>query len=355
MEITVTKTAHPKTKPDEKHLPFGTIFTDHMFTMDYTEGKGWHDARIVPYGPISLEPACCVFHYAQEVFEGLKAYKTEDGGVQLFRPTENLARMNRSNTRMCIPQIDEAFVLKALKQLVEIEKDWIPTAPGTALYVRPFVFATDPYIGVRVSDTYRFFIILCPVGAYYETGLKPAMMHIERVYARTVVGGTGEAKCGGNYAGSLAATAKAHEAGYEETLWLDGATRKNIEEVGSCNVMFKINGKFVTPKLTGTILPGITRKSIIHLLKSWGETVEERVFPIKELVDLYHKGDIEEVFGMGTAAVVSPIGRLNYEGEDMIFNNDEIGPYAQKIYDTLCGIQRGTVEDKFGWIEKVCK
>ena len=354
MEIKVTKTTNPKQKPDEGNLPFGTCFTDHMFTMDYTEGQGWHDAQILPYGPISLEPACSVFHYAQEVFEGLKAYKTEDGSIQLFRPTENLARMNRSNERMCIPQIDEAFVLDALKQLVALEKDWIPTAPGTSLYIRPFVFATDPYIGVRVSQTYKFFIILCPVGAYYETGLKPAMMHIEKVYARTVVGGTGEAKCGGNYAGSLAASAKAHEAGYEETLWLDGATRQNIEEVGSCNVMFKIDGKFVTPKLTGTILPGITRKSIIELLKSWGETVEERVISIKEFVELYHQGKVEEVFGMGTAAVVSPIGRLNFEGEDMIFNNDEIGESAQKIYDTLCGIQRGSEEDTFGWIVKVC-
>jgi branched-chain amino acid aminotransferase len=354
MEIKVTKTTHPKEKPDQNQLPFGRIFTDHMFTMDYDSEKGWHNARIEPYGPITLEPSACVFHYAQEVFEGLKAYKTPDGHVQMFRPTENLARMNRSNKRMCIPAIDEAFVLDALKQLVKLDQDWIPTAPGTALYIRPFVFATEEYIGVHVSNTYKFFIILCPVGAYYEEGLKPAMMHIEQVYARTVVGGTGEAKCGGNYAGSLAATEKANAEGYEETLWLDGATRKNIEEVGSCNVMFRIDGKFVTPKLTGTILPGITRKSIIELLKSWGETVEERILPIEELVADYRAGKVEEVFGMGTAAVVAPIGKLNYNGEDMIFNDDRIGPYAQKIYDTLCGIQRGTVEDRFGWIEKVC-
>ncbi len=353
MEITVKKTTQPKQKPDQNNLPFGTQFTDHMFTMDYTEGQGWHDAQIIPFGPIELSPASMVLHYAQEVFEGLKAYKKPDGGIQLFRPTENLARMNRSNARMCIPQIDEAFVLDALKQLVALEADWIPTAPGTSLYIRPFVFATDPYIGVRVSQTYKFYIILCPVGSYYATGLKPAMMQIERVYARTVVGGTGEAKCGGNYAGSLAASQKAHDSGYEETLWLDGATRKNIEEVGSCNVMFRIDGKFVTPKLTGTILPGITRKSIIELLKSWGETVEERVIAIDEFVDLYHQGKVEEVFGTGTAAVVSPIGKLSYEGEEMIFNNNEIGPYAHKIYDTLFGIQSGTVEDTFGWTVEV--
>ncbi|WP_329887032.1 branched-chain amino acid aminotransferase [Pseudoramibacter faecis] len=354
MEIKVTKTTHPKEKPDQNQLPFGRIFTDHMFTMDYDSEKGWHNAQIEPYGPITLEPSACVFHYAQEVFEGLKAYKTPDGHVQMFRPQENFARMNRSNKRMCIPEIDEAFVLDALKQLVELDKDWVPTAPGTALYIRPFVFATEEYIGVHVSNSYKFFIILCPVGAYYEEGLKPAMMHIEQVYARTVVGGTGEAKCGGNYAGSLAATEKANAEGYEETLWLDGATRKDIEEVGSCNVMFHIDGKFVTPRLTGTILPGITRKSIIELLKSWGETVEERILPIEELVADYHAGKVEEVFGMGTAAVVAPIGKLNYNGEDMVFNDDKIGPYAQKIYDTLCGIQRGTVEDSFGWIEKVC-
>lgn len=354
MEITVTRRKELKAKPKDDELVFGTFFTDYMFTMDYTDGQGWHDARIVPYGPIELQPASMVLHYAQEVFEGLKAYKTPDGSVQLFRPTENLARMNRSNERMCIPKIDEAFVLDAMKQLVALEKDWIPDSPGTSLYIRPFVFATDPYIGVRVSKTYRFFIIMCPVGSYYSTGLKPSMMHIEKVYARTVVGGTGEAKCGGNYAGSLAATQKAHDAGYEETLWLDGATRSHIEEVGSCNVMFRIDGKFVTPKLTGTILPGITRKSIIQLLKSWGETVEERILPIDELVELYHQGKVEEVFGTGTAAVVSPIGRLNYNGETMVFNNDEIGEYAQKIYNTLFGIQSGTVEDPFGWTVKVC-
>ncbi|WP_295362706.1 branched-chain amino acid aminotransferase [uncultured Pseudoramibacter sp.] len=354
MDIKFVKAKTLKEKPDQSNLPFGRIFTDYMFTMDYDPENGWHNATIEPYGPISLDPSACVFHYAQEVFEGTKAYKTPDGHVQLFRPQENFARLNRSAKRLCIPPIDEDFALEALKKLVEIEKDWIPTAPGTSLYIRPFIFATENYIGVHVSSTYKFFIILCPVGSYYEDGLKPAVMHIEQVYARTVSGGTGEAKCGGNYAGSLAATEKANEEGYEETLWLDGATRKNIEEVGSCNIMFKIDGKFVTPKLTGTILPGITRKSIIQLLKSWGETVEERILPIQELLDDYHAGKVEEVFGMGTAAVVAPIGKLNYAGEDMVFNNDEIGPYAQKIYDTLVGIQHGTVEDPFNWVVKVC-
>lgn len=353
MEIKVTRRKELKPKQDENSLVFGTEFTDHMFVMDYTEGEGWHDARIVPYGPIELSPAAMVLHYAQEVFEGMKAYKTPTGEIQFFRPMENFKRMNRSNERMCVPQIDEEFVFSALKQLVEIDKDWVPTAPGTSLYIRPFVFATDPFIGVRVSKHYKFIIILSPVGAYYATGLQPARMHVEDIYSRTVRGGTGEAKCGGNYAGGLAAQEKAHNQGFEQILWLDGAERKYIEEVGTSNIFFKIDGKFITPELHGTILPGITRKSVIELLKFWGEDVEERRITIDELVNWYHEGKVEEVFGTGTAAVVSPIGGLEYQGENMVFNNNEIGTYTQKIYDTLFGMQTGVVEDKMGWIVKL--
>ena len=353
MEIKITKSTHLKPKQDENNLVFGTEFTDHMFVMDYTEGEGWHDARIVPYGPIELSPAAMVLHYAQEVFEGMKAYKTLEGEIQFFRPMENFARMNRSNERMCVPQIDETFVFEALKKLVEIDQDWVPTAPGTSLYIRPFVFATDPFIGVRVSDHYTFIIILSPVGAYYATGLKPARMHVEDIYSRTVRGGTGEAKCGGNYAGGLAAQEKAHNKGFEQILWLDGAERKYIEEVGTSNIFFKVDGKFITPELHGTILPGITRKSVIELLRFWGEEVEERRITIDELVDWYHAGKVEEVFGSGTAAVVSPIGGLEYQGEDMVFNNNEIGEYTQKIYDTLFGMQTGVVKDEMGWIVKL--
>lgn len=353
MEITITKRTQLKPKPDENNLVFGTEFTDHMFIMDYTEGKGWHDARIVPYGPIELSPAAMVLHYAQEVFEGMKAYKTPEGDIQFFRPMENFARMNRSNARMCIPQIDEEFVFDALKQLVALDQDWVPHAPGTSLYIRPFVFATDPFIGVRTSLHYKFIIILSPVGAYYATGLQPARMHVEDIYSRTVVGGTGEAKCGGNYAGGLAAQEKAHDEGFEQILWLDGAERRYIEEVGTSNIFFKVDGKFITPELHGTILPGITRKSVIELLQSWGEEVIERRITIDEFVDMYHKGQIEEVFGTGTAAVVSPIGGLEYQGEDMSFNNGEIGEYTQRIYDTLFGMQTGTAEDKLGWTVKL--
>lgn len=354
MDIRVELAKTLKEKPNQNNLSFGKIFTDHMFVMDYEKGKGWYDPRIEPYGPISLEPSCCVFHYAQEIFEGLKAYKTAEGKVQLFRPQDNLIRMNRSAVRLCIPTFDRELVLEGLKKLVEIEKDWVPDAPNTSLYIRPFIISTENSIGVHVSDSYRFFIICAPVGPYYPNGLKPSTMHIERVYARSVIGGTGEAKCGGNYAGSLAAMVNAQNEGYAETLWLDGAMRRNIEEVGSCNIMFKIDGTFITPQLTGTILPGITRRSIIHLLRSWGETVEERTVPIDELVEAYHYGKVQEVFGMGTAAVVAPIGTLNYQGEDMVFNNDEIGESTQKIFDTLVGIQRGDIEDPFGWIVPVC-
>lgn len=353
MKISVTKRTQLKPRLDENNLVFGTEFTDHMFIMDYTEGEGWHDAKIVPYGPIAISPAAMVLHYAQEVFEGMKAYKTPSGDIQFFRPMENFARMNRSNRRMCIPELDSEFVFEALKQLVEIDKDWVPTVPGTSLYIRPFVFATDPFIGVRTSINYKFMIILSPVGAYYETGLQPAKMHVEDIYSRTVVGGTGEAKCGGNYAGGLAAQEKAHDQGFEQILWLDGADRKYIEEVGTSNIFFKVKGEFITPELHGTILPGITRKSVIELLRTWGQTVIERPITIDEFVDMYHKGEIEEVFGTGTAAVISPIGGLEYQGEDMQFNDGKIGECTQKIYDTLFGIQTGAAEDTFGWTVKL--
>ncbi len=349
MEISIHPRKELKQKPDQNSLVFGHEFTDHMFSMDYDEEYGWHNAQIIPYGPIELSPAAMVLHYAQEVFEGMKAYRKPDGSIQFFRPYENFARMNRSNERMCIPKIDPDDAMQALRTLVEIDKDWVPSAPGTSLYVRPFVIATDPFIGVRPSGTYKFMIILSPVGAYYPRGLEPARMHIEDVYARTVRGGTGEVKCGGNYAGSLASQVKAHDNGFEQTLWLDGNERKYIEEVGTSNFFFKADGKFITPSLVGTILPGITRKSVIELLKHWGEPVEERRVTIDELVDLFHQGKVEEVFGTGTAAVISPIGELEYEGEKMVFNNGEIGPYSQKLYDTMFGIQTGKVPDDLNW------
>lgn len=352
MEINIIKTSKPKQKPIEDSLVFGVEFTDHMFEMDYTEGQGWHDPVIKPYGPIEIMPSAMVLHYAQEVFEGLKAYKTPKGDVNLFRPEENFKRMNRSNARMCIPQIDEAFMLKALKTLVKLDEDWIPKSPGTSLYIRPFIFATDPFIGVRVSNQYKFMIIMSPVGSYYKGGMAPERIYVENEYARTVRGGTGEAKCGGNYAGGLAAQKKVSAKGFEQILWLDGEKRKYIEEVGTSNVFFLIDGVFVTPSLEGTILSGITRKSVIELLKHWGETVEERRITIDELDELFEQGKIKEAFATGTAAVVSPIGTLGWRDKEMIFNNGKIGKYSQKIYDMLYGIQTGKVEDSLNWIVK---
>lgn len=353
MEIKIVKTVNPKDKPEEDSLIFGVEFTDYMFEMDYTEGVGWHDAVIKPYGPIEIMPSAMVLHYAQEVFEGLKAYKTPSGEVQLFRPDENFKRMNRSNARMCIPQIDEDFLLEALKALVKMDEAWIPKSPGTSLYIRPFVFATDPFIGVRVSRRYKFMIIMSPVGSYYKGGMVPSRIYVESEYARTVRGGTGEAKCGGNYAGGLAAQEKVHEMGFEQILWLDGEKRQYIEEVGTSNVFFLIDGVFVTPSLEGTILNGITRKSVIELLKHWGETVEERRITIDELYEAYQQGKIAEVFATGTAAVISPIGTLGWKDAEMTFNDGKIGKYSQKIYDTLYDVQTGNREDPLNWIVKL--
>jgi branched-chain amino acid aminotransferase len=343
-----------KSKPDMTNVPFGTYFTDHMFLMNYTQGKGWHDPRIVPYGPISLEPSAMVFHYAQEIFEGMKAYRTAEGHVQLFRPMENIKRMNSSAERLCIPQLPEDLFLEALKTLVEIEKDWVPSEPGTSLYIRPFVIATDPHVGVHASHTYLFAIITCPVGSYYAEGINPVKIMIEHDDVRAVRGGTGYTKCGGNYAASIRAGERAAEKGFSQVLWLDGVHRKYIEEVGSMNVMFKIEGTIVTPALTGSVLPGITRKSCIELLKAWGYEVQERAISVDELITAAHSGALEEAWGTGTAAVVSPIGEIAYEGEDHQVNAGMIGEVTQKLYDTLTGIQWGKLPDTHGWVETVC-
>ncbi len=350
LDIRIEKTTSPKAKPaDESKLGFGKVFTDHMFIMNYTEGKGWHDARIVPYGPISLDPSAMVFHYGQEMFEGLKAYKGKDGKARLFRPDMNAKRANASNERLCIPQIPEEDFVDAIKALVKVDEDWIPTAEGTSLYIRPFVIATDEFLGVAPSKTYLFIIILAPSGAYYASGLAPVGIWIEDEYVRAVKGGIGYAKTGGNYAASLAAQVKAHDDGYSQVLWLDGVERKYIEEVGAMNIFFKIDGKIVTPMLNGSILPGITRNSVINLCKSWGMEVEERRISVDELLEAQKTGKLEEVFGTGTAAVISPVGKLRYKDEVMTIGDGGIGKTSQKIYDTVTGIQWGTVEDPFGW------
>lgn len=354
MDIRIEKIKTPKEKPaDESKLGFGHIFTDHMFVMNYDTGEGWHDARIVPYGEISLMPAAMCLHYGQEIFEGLKAYRTADGSVQLFRPQENFKRMNVSAERMVIPQIDEEFVLGALKQLLELEKDWVPHTDGASLYIRPFIFATDPYVGVKPADHYLFMIILSPSGAYYSTGLNPVKIYVEEKYVRAVRGGTGFAKTAANYAISLKGQDEAHKQEYEQVLWLDGVEQKYIEEVGSMNIFFVIDGEIVTPKLTGSVLPGITRKSALELCQKWGMKVSERRITIQEIADAYDAGKLDEVFGTGTAAVISPVGHLKWGDKVMEINNNEIGKISQKLYDTMTGMQYGKLPDDMGWIEKL--
>lgn len=349
MNITVNLTDKPKQKPDSTGLGFGKYFTDHMFIMDYTDDEGWKNARIVPFSNISLHPASTVLHYGSEIFEGLKAYRRKDGKVQLFRPMENIRRMNRSAERMCLPQIPEDDALEALTKFVEVEKDWTPSAEGTSLYLRPFMFGNDESLGVHSVKNATYVIIASPVGSYYKEGINPVSIMIESEDVRAVRGGTGEAKCGGNYAASNRAGKRAEEKGYSQVLWLDGVERKYIEEVGAMNVMFKIDGVIVTPALLGSILPGITRKSCIEVLKNKGFKVEERRLSVDELEEALKSGKLEEAWGCGTAAVVSPIGELNYKGEKFIINDGKIGAVTQYLYDTLTGIQWGKTEDKFGW------
>lgn len=354
LNIRIEKTTCPKELPAaDNPLKFGTIFTDHMFLMNYETGKGWHDARIVPYGPIQLDPSAMVFHYGQEMFEGLKAYKSDDGRTILFRPDKNAERAINSNKRLCMPEISVDDFIQAVEAIVKVDEKWIPTKPGTSLYIRPFMFATDPFLGVRPSDTYLFAIILSPVGAYYPEGLNPVKIWIEDDYVRAIKGGIGEAKTGGNYVASLAAQVKAHEEGYSQVLWLDGKERKYIEEVGAMNIFFKIKGKIVTPMLNGSILPGVTRNSAIELCKSWGLEVEERRVSAEELYEASKDGSLEEVFGTGTAAVISPVGHLRFEDHDMQIGDGGIGEISQRLYDTITGIQLGKLEDKFGWTVEV--
>lgn len=342
-----------KAKPNGEHLDFGTVFTDHMLMMDYKEGKGWYDPRIVPYQSLTLDPASIIFHYGQTVFEGLKAYMTKDGDIQLFRPEKNFARLNHSNERLCIPPIDEQFAIEALKQLITVEKEWVPTAEGTSLYIRPFIIATEPFLGVSPSKEYKFMVILSPVGAYYKEGINPVKIAVENEYVRAVLGGTGEAKTAGNYAASLAAQEVVGKEGFAQVLWLDGVEKKYIEEVGSMNVFFKINGEVITPALNGSILPGVTRDSVIQMLTHWDLPVVERKVSMQEIAEAAENGTLEEAFGTGTAAVISPIGQLTWENQDFIINNGETGEIATKLYESLTGIQYGKLEDPFGWTVKV--
>ena len=353
LEISITKNQNPKSKPDMTKLGFGKYFTDHMFIMDYDRQNGWNNPRIVPYGPIDLDPSAMILHYGQEVFEGMKAYYSKDGRILLFRPEKNMARMNMSNDRLCIPRIDEDLALKAICELIKIDRDWIPKEEGTSLYIRPFIIATEPALGVHPAGQYMFIVILSPVGAYYPEGLNPVKIYVENEYVRSVKGGMGFAKTAGNYAASIKAQQVAADKNYTQVLWLDGVHRKYIEEVGTMNVFFKIGDDVITPSLDGSILPGITRMSCIELMESWGINVIQRKLSIDELMLAASNGDLKEAFGTGTAAVISPIGELKYGEQKVVINDGKIGKLSQKLYDTLTGIQWGTVESPSGWVYQI--
>jgi len=352
-EIKIERTLSPKPKPPADKLGFGQYFTDHMFTMDYTAGKGWHSAAIVPYSPLMFDPAALVFHYGQAVFEGMKAYRAADGRILLFRPEENFKRLNISDDRLCIPHIDEEAALRALHELIQVDADWIPSADGTSLYIRPFVIATEAALGVRPSDMYKFIIIMSPVGSYYPQGMNPIKICIEDEYVRAVRGGIGFTKGSANYAISLKGQVKAAEMGYTQVLWLDGVERKYIEEVGASNVFFKINGELITPELSGSILAGITRNSVMQLAKSWEIPTVERKICVTELYKAYEEGTLEEAFGSGTAAVISPIGELNWQGRKITLGDGGIGELSQRLYNEITGIQYGRLPDKFGWVKVI--
>ncbi len=351
MQLTVKKADQLKAKPDDSTLGFGSIFTDHMFNMDYNPKDGWHNPRIEPYASMDMDPATMVLHYGQGIFEGLKAFRTESGDIQLFRPNDNFKRFNNSARLLCIPEIDEVFALDALKQLLVIEKDWVPSTPGTSLYIRPTIIATDPFLGVRASHTYRYFIILSPVGAYYAEGFNPVKIWVTRNHVRAVRGGVGEAKTMGNYAASLYAGEQAHQQGYTQVLWLDGIEQKYIEEVGAMNIFFVINGELITPMLTGSILPGITRDTVIALARKWDIKVTERKISIDEVFDAHKSGKLEEIFGSGTAAVISPVGEIKYGDTVITVGKGSVGSMANKFYKTISDIQYGNTEDPAGWIE----
>ncbi|MBU4100469.1 MAG: branched-chain amino acid aminotransferase [Proteobacteria bacterium] len=353
MQITIKRCDKLKQRPDASNLGFGTIFTDHMFNMDYNPEEGWHNPRIEPYASFIMDPATMVLHYGQAIFEGLKAFRTESGNIQIFRPRDNFTRLNKSARALCIPEIDEDFIFYAMKQLLNIEKDWVPGTHETSLYIRPAIIATDPFLGVRASHTYRLFIILSPVGAYYKEGFNPIKIWVTKNHVRAVRGGVGNVKTAGNYAASLYAGEEAHRNGYTQVLWLDGVELKYVEEVGSMNIFFVIDDEIITPMLSGSILPGITRDSVISLAKMWNLKITERKISIDELIDTHESGKLHEIFGSGTAAIISPVGEIRYGKKILTIDDGKVGPMANKFYNAITDIQYGIAEDPFGWIEPI--
>jgi branched-chain amino acid aminotransferase len=353
MNIARELTAREKLKPlfkDPLKLPFGRNFTDHMFTMEFTPNSGWQNPRIKPYQALLLDPSANVFHYSQEIFEGQKAYRSKKDDILLFRPQENARRFNRSLRRMCMPEIAEELFLEAECELLKVEKRWVPGQKGASLYIRPTVIGTEAALGIKPSNDYLFYIILSPVGAYFKEGFNPVSLWVSETYSRAGNGGTGEVKTGGNYAGSLLATREAMQKGYSQVLWLDAGEHRFVEEVGAMNIFFVMDGKLVTPALGGTILHGITRKSVLELAPDLGIQAEERRIAIEEVIAGIASGRVSEIFGAGTAAVISPVGKIAFAGSDHLVNGNQTGPWAKKFFDTLTGIQYGEVQDKRGWI-----
>jgi len=354
MEIKVNLATHLKEKPtDESKLGFGRIFTDHMLLMDYDTDRGWHNARIEPYGALKLDPAAVCLHYGQEIFEGLKAYYGKDRGIYLFRPSDNFKRLNGSARRVCMPELDTELAMEALKKLILIDREWIPKARGTSLYIRPTMIATEPFLGVRPASRYLFYIIIGPVGSYYPGGLNPVKIYVEDRYVRAVAGGTGEAKTGGNYAASLLAAAEAEKRGFTQVLWLDGCEKKWVEEVGAMNMFFVIDDEIITAPLTGSILAGITRDSVIKMVGDWGLKIKEKLVSINDVLAAASSGKLKEAFGTGTAAVISPVGQITYKDKDYIIANGKMGELSQKLYDEIIAIQYAEKPDPYGWTEKI--
>jgi branched-chain amino acid aminotransferase len=350
----ITKTTQSKRdKVDYDNLGFGVYMSDHVYVAEYTDSK-WGIGEIIPYGPMPIEPAMCTLHYGQTIFEGLKAYKTKDGSINLFRPEKNLERLNNSAKKLCIPEFPKEQFIEALKELVRVEYDWIPNTKGHTLYLRPVCFGDGNFLGVHVSKTYKLIIIASPVASYYKEGMKPIRIKVADDYVRAVRGGLGSAKTAANYAASLYGGNEANKEGFAQVLWLDGVTRSFCDEVGAMNIMFVINNEIITPSLEdGSILPGITRDSVLQLARSKGYKVAERRITIQEVMAAHENGTLNEVFGTGTAAVISPVGSLTYMGKEYIINNNEIGKYSQEFYDFMTGVQFGEIQDPFGWVTKV--
>ncbi|MCI0574251.1 MAG: branched-chain amino acid aminotransferase [Myxococcaceae bacterium] len=353
LPIEVQRAETLKPRPSEENLGFGRYFSDHLFRMDYTAERGWHSPRIVPYGPLGVDPAAAVFHYAQAVFDGAKAFRGQDGQVRVFRLTDHCRRLNASAARLCMPTLQQEHLEQSLVELIRVEKSWVPSAPGTALYLRPTIVATEGFLGVRPAERYTYFCIVSPVGSYFAGGQQPVSIWVEEQYTRAAPGGLGAAKAGANYAASLTAAVEAKKRGFAQVLWLDALEHRYIEEVGTMNLFVRIGDEVITPPLDGSFLPGITRESALALLRHWGVRVSERKLSIDELREAHARGELKEVFGTGTAAVISPVGSMGFKDGTLTIGDGKVGEVSQRLYGAITGIQYGTAPDTFGWMTRV--